>query len=101
MNIPDITRKTLKACLDRLISHPDYCQLLVLSKIVSIMSSGVVANNEAEKIPPSPTEQTDAAAAEPAFADQSTRLLPPSKIVIVSNVKSTKSTSGIGRLTLA
>lgn len=53
-----------------------------------MMSAGVVANNEAEKIPPSPAEHTDAAAAEPKFADQSTRLLPPSKIVIVSHKNS-------------
>lgn len=54
-----------------------------------MMSQGVVANNEeAEKLPPSPAEHKDAAAAEPAFADQSTRLLPASKIVIVSHATS-------------
>lgn len=52
---------------------------------MSTMSAGVVANEEAEKARPSPTDQTDAAAAEPQYADQSTRLLSPSKIVIVSD----------------
>ncbi|KKY39022.1 putative mfs drug transporter [Diaporthe ampelina] len=47
------------------------------------MSAGVVANKEAEKARPGPTEHADGAAAEPTYADQSTRLLPPAKIVIV------------------
>lgn len=53
---------------------------------MSTMSAGVVANEEAEKASPSAADHTDATAAEPAYADQSTRLLPPSKIVIVSNL---------------
>ena len=52
------------------------------------MSAGVVANKEAEKARPGPTEHADGAAAEPTYADQSTRLLPPAKIVIVRNISS-------------
>lgn len=53
---------------------------------MSTMSAGVVANEEAEKASPSAAGHTDAPAAEPTYADQSTRLLPPSKIVIVSGL---------------
>ena len=52
---------------------------------ISKMSAGVIANTGSEKAPPTPTDTTDAAAAEPQYADQSTRLLPSSKIVIVCN----------------
>lgn len=52
---------------------------------MSTMSTGVVANEEAEKARPAETDQTDAVTAEPQYADQSTRLLPPSKIIIVSD----------------
>lgn len=47
------------------------------------MSSGVVFNEGAEKARSASTDQTDAAAAEPRYTDQSTRSLPSSKIVIV------------------
>lgn len=49
-----------------------------------MMSAGVVDNDEDEKLPSSPAKRSDTAAAQPTFADQSTRLLPPAKIVIVS-----------------
>lgn len=52
---------------------------------MSTMSAGVIANDEAEKARPAETDQTDAVAAEPQYADQSTRQLLPSKIVIVSD----------------
>lgn len=57
--------------------HP--ARLLFMPK----MSSGVAGSEGAEKPHPASTDQTSAAAAEPQYADQSTRSLPDSKIVIV------------------
>lgn len=53
---------------------------------MATMSAEVVVNEQAEKARPGPAEHGDAAAAEPTYADQSTRLLPPAKIVTVRNI---------------
>ncbi|KAJ0120632.1 mfs drug transporter [Diaporthe amygdali] len=49
----------------------------------SRMSTGMVTNDEAEKGTPMPTDHTDSATAGPKYTDQSTRSLPPSKIITV------------------
>lgn len=68
---------------------------------MSKMSSGLVGSEGTEKARPASTDQTDAAAPEPQYADQSTRSLPASKIVIVRDTQLKENSSiQLGVLTL-
>lgn len=100
MSTTIINKKMPKTSIAHLLDYTADWESLSSHQIVctSRMSTGMVTNDEDEKGTPMPTDHTDAATAKPKYTDQSTRSLPPSKIITVRNRQ--KSTPELIILTL-